>query len=81
MEGAEFVHTSSDFHVGYPARKLFEIFRNNNIRWETYFEGTAFATLGHYTFHINSDDLVGADIPQKVSDIKPDAKISMIVLQ
>lgn len=72
---ASIVKTQEGFYVGYPARTLFT---KKRMEWTTYYEGTAFATSGHYTYYVNDSDL-NTDSPDKVSDFKPNAKISMIV--
>ncbi len=72
---ASIVRTQEGFYVGYPARTLFT---KKRMEWTTYYEGTAFATSGHYTYYVNDSDL-NTDSPDKVSDFKPNAKISMIV--
>lgn len=76
QEGATFVKTSEGYYVGGSA---VELFTKKRMTWETYYEGTAFATNGHYTYHVESDDIIGNDIPEKASDFKPSAKISRIV--
>ena len=72
---ASIIKTQEGFYVGYPARTLFT---KKRMEWTTYYEGTAFATSGHYTYYVNDSDL-NTDSPDKVSDFKPNAKISMIV--
>lgn len=72
---ASIVKTQEGYYVGYPARTLFI---QKRMQWTTYFEGTAFATSGHYTYHVNHEDLLAADHPEKVSDLKPTAKICQI---
>lgn len=75
-KGSEFIKTTNGFYVGYSAR---ELFKKKPMRWETWFQGTAFARSGKWEYHILSDDLLNADFPEKLSHIKPTAKISMIV--
>lgn len=70
------IKTQEGFYVGYPARTLFT---KKRMEWETYYEGTSFATSGHYTYHINSNDVIGNEYPTNVNQIKPNAKVSMIV--
>lgn len=72
---ASIIKTQEGFYVGYPARTLFT---KKRMEWTTYYEGTAFATSGHYTYYVNDSD-INTDSPDKVSDFKPNAKISMIV--
>lgn len=72
---ASIVKTQEGYYVGYSARTLFT---KKPMQWETYYQGTTFATSGHYTFVVNSDDVPNTDIPQKAADFKPDAKISSI---
>lgn len=72
---ASIVKTQEGFYVGYPARTLFT---KKPMEWTTYFQGTTFATSGHYTYSVNDEDL-NTEIPYKVSDFKPNAKIRMIV--
>ena len=76
QEGASFVKTSEGYHVGGSA---VELFTKKKMQWETYFEGTVFATSGHYTYHVDDDDIINNDTPQTVSDLKPSAKIIRIV--
>lgn len=71
---ASIIKTQEGFYVGYPARTLFT---KKRMEWTTYYEGTAFATSGHYTYYVNDSDL-NTDSPDKVSDFKPNAKISSI---
>ncbi len=71
---ASIIKTQEGFYVGYPARTLFT---KKRMEWTTYYEGTAFATSGHYTYYVNDSDIT-TDSPDKVSDFKPNAKISMI---
>ncbi len=71
------VKTQEGFYVGYPARTLFT---KKPMEWTTYFQGTAFATSGHYTYVVNDEDL-NNDAPYKVSDFKPTAKIRSICYQ
>lgn len=70
------VKTQEGFYVGYSARTLFT---KKRMEWETYYEGTSFATSGHYTYHINTDDVIGNEYPTSVNQIKPNAKVCMIV--
>ena len=72
---ANIIKTQEGYYVGYPARTLYT---KKRMEWTTYFEGTAFATSGHYTFHINGDDVVGNDYPTNVNQIKATAKITRI---
>lgn len=69
------IKTQEGYHVGYPARTLFT---KKPMQWATYFEDTSFATSGHYTYHIYINDLIGIESPDKVSQIKPSAKICRI---
>lgn len=78
LEGAaSHIMTEDGIHVGYPARDLFN---QKRMKWETYFEGTTFGKSGNVIYYVNSDDLVGVDIPTKASHFKPGAKISQIVI-
>ncbi len=70
------IKTQEGFYVGYPARTLFT---KKSMQWDTYYEGTTFGTSGHYTYYVNDADLNNTDTPYKVSDLKPNAKICMIV--
>ncbi|MBR1394178.1 MAG: SH3 domain-containing protein [Prevotella sp.] len=77
MEGSSFIKTSEGFYVGYPARDLFN---KKRMRWETYYEGTAFGTSGHFIYHVDSNDIIGGvETPTRVTHIKQTAKIKMIV--
>ncbi|MBO4431103.1 MAG: hypothetical protein J5790_07170 [Bacteroidaceae bacterium] len=71
---ASIVKTQEGFYVGYPARTLFT---KKSMEWMNYFQGIAFATSGHYCYEVKDEDL-NTEIPHKVSDIKPTAKISNI---
>lgn len=75
-KGASFIKTTEGFYVGCSAR---DVFSKRPMEWTTYYEGTAFARDGHWEFHIPNDGLNAADYPSSLSDIKPTAKISMIV--
>lgn len=75
---ASIVKTQEGFYVGYSARTLFT---KKRMEWNTYFQGTCFATSGHYTYEVNDEDLNNTDIPYKVADFKPNAKISSITYQ
>ena len=68
------VKTQEGYHVGYPARTLFT---KKRMEWITYYEGTSFATSGHYTYYVNSDDLINIE-PTNVNHFKPNAKVCMI---
>lgn len=70
------IKTQEGYYVGYPARTLFT---KKRMEWTTYFDGTSFATSGHYTYHINIDDLTGNEYPTNANQIRPNAKICMIV--
>ena len=72
---ASIVKTQEGFYVGYPARTLFT---KKPMQWATYFEGTAFGTSGHWTFHVLDSDLLNTDSPDKVNDLKHTAKIYTI---
>ena len=74
-QGSSFIKTPDGFHVGYSVRSLCG---KKRLQWETYFEGTAFATSGHYTYHMKSSDVINNDYPTKLSEIKATAKIEMI---
>lgn len=78
LKDATFISTLDGISVGSSAREVF-----NKIRadWSTYYEGTAFATKGNFTYHISMDDLIRADVPHNTEQIKPDAKICMIECQ
>lgn len=78
LSGASFIKTPDGFYVGYSARKLFS---QKRMEWGTYYEGETFATSDHFTYYVNSDDLIQTDIPQKADHFKADAKISGIVYQ
>ena len=72
---AAIVKTPEGYHVGYLARTLFA---KKRMQWENYYTGTVFASSGHYSFEVNSDDLLNTDIPTKAGDFKPTAKICSI---
>lgn len=74
-QGSSFIKTTEGYYVGYNAR---ELFNKKRMQWQNWYIGTAFARSGHFEFHIPDDGLT-TDIPQKVSDVKPSAKISEIV--
>ena len=76
LEGASSIKTSDGFYVGCSAQ---ELFKAKKMQWENYFEGNVFATSGHYTYLVNSDDLVNTDIPEKASDFKSTAKVIRII--
>lgn len=70
------VKTQEGFHVGYSVRSLFA---KKRMEWSTYYEGEAFATSGHYTYKMSSDDLINTDIPQNANQVKPTAKLTAII--
>lgn len=74
-KGSSFIKTAEGFHVGYSVRTLCG---KKRLQWETYYEGTAFGTDGHFTYHMNSSDVINNDFPTKLSEIKTTAKIVMI---
>jgi hypothetical protein len=76
-EGSSFIKTSEDYYVGYPARTLFN---KKRLQWENYYEGSAFARNGRWEYHIDDEGLNGVEIPRRATDVKQNAKISMIVL-
>jgi SH3-like domain-containing protein len=79
MEGSSFIKTNEGFYVGYNAR---ELFNKKRMKWETYYEGTAFGTSGHFIYHVNSDDVQGGvEFPSRATHIKQNAKIVKIVYQ
>ncbi|MBO4431107.1 MAG: hypothetical protein J5790_07190 [Bacteroidaceae bacterium] len=71
---ASIIKTQEGYYVGYPARTLFT---KKRMEWITYYEGTSFATSGHYTYYVNSDDLIDIE-PTNVNHFKPNAKVCMI---
>ena len=73
--GSSFIKTAEGFYVGYSVRTLCG---KKRLQWETYFDGTAFGTDGHFTYHMNSSDVINNDYPTKLSEIKATAKIVMI---
>lgn len=75
LEGSTFIKTEDGFYVGYSAR---ELFKKKRMEWSTYYMGEVFATSGRYTYYISSEDLIQADIPERVDQIKPDAKVISI---
>ena len=76
-EGSSFIKTSEGYYVGYPARTLFN---KKRLQWENYYEGSAFARNGRWEYHIDDEGLNGVEIPRRATDVKQNAKISMIVL-
>jgi hypothetical protein len=77
MKGSEFIKTDEGFSVGCPAR---DVFSRKRMEWETWYTGTTFARNGHWEYHIPASGLVsGVDTPSKLTDIKPAAKIEMII--
>lgn len=78
LADASFIKTSDGFYIGSSAQ---ELFKAKKMQWENYYEGDVFATSGHYTYFVNSDDLVDTDIPQKASDFKSTAKINRIIFR
>ena len=77
LEGnASHIKTSEGFYVGCPAR---DVYQKKRMQWETYYEGTSFARNGHWEYHIPDAGLNNVEFPTKLADIKPTAKISMIV--
>lgn len=70
------VKTQEGFSVGYPVRSLFA---KKRMEWSTYYDGEAFATSGHYTYKMSSDDLINTDIPQNANQVKPTAKLTAII--
>lgn len=76
LAGASFIKTSDGFCIGSSAQ---ELFKAKKMQWENYYEGDVFASSGHYTYFVNSDDLVNTDIPRKASDFKSIAKINRII--
>lgn len=73
--GGSFIKTSEGFYVGCPVR---ELLAKKRMQWENYYEGYVFATSGHYTYYVNSDDVPNTDIPEKASDFKSTAKLMRI---
>lgn len=78
LSGSSFIKTPDGFSVGSSARELFKKVR---MEWQNYYEGEAFGTNGHFSYYVNSDDLIQTDIPQKEEHFKQDAKITGIVYQ
>lgn len=76
LEGSSFIKTADGISVGMSAR---ELFTKKRMEWSTYYEGEVFATNGHLTYYVSSDELVNTDIPKKVTDFKAGAKLSGIV--
>ncbi len=76
LAGASFIKTSDGFCIGSPAQ---ELFKAKKMQWENYYEGDVFASSGHYTYFVNSDDVINTDIPEKASDFKSSAKINTII--
>lgn len=76
LEGSSFIKTPDGIAVGMSARDLFQ---QKKMQWKTYFEGEVFATKGHFTYYVSSDDLVGVDEPKRADHFKADAKVSGIV--
>ena len=76
LEGSQFIKTADGIGVGMPVSKLIQ---KKKLSWETYYEGEVFATSGHYTYYVSSEDVPNTDVPKKASDFKPTAKVSGIV--
>ena len=74
-KGSSFIKTGEGFYVGYPVRTLCS---KKRLEWNTYYDGTAFGTDGHFTYHMLATDVINNDFPTKLSEIKPNAKIVMI---
>ena len=78
LSGSSFIKTPDGISVGSSARVLFN---KVPMEWGTYYEGETFGTNGHFTYYVNSDDLIQTDIPHKADHFKPDAKVVGIVYQ
>ena len=78
LSGATFIKTPDGFSVGSSARELFNKVR---LEWQNYFEGEVFGTNGHFSYYVNSEDLIKTDIPHKAEHFKQDAKVTGIVYQ
>ena len=76
LPGSSYIKTPEGFYVGCSARDLFS---KKRMEWATYYEGYTFATSNKMTYYIKTEDLLGnGETPNKVSDIKPNAKIDKI---
>lgn len=76
LEGSSFIKTPDGIYVGYSARELFNKIR---MEWTNYYDGYCFGSSKHFSYYVNSDDLVKTDIPHRVEDFKEDAKVIGIV--
>lgn len=74
--GASFIKTIEGYHIGSNVREFYR--KHPKLQWETYFEGEVFASSKGYTYNVNSDDVINKDIPNRVEDFKPSAKIVSI---
>lgn len=75
LPGSSYIKTPEGFYVGCSAR---DVYNKKKMEWSTYYEGYSFATSNKITYYINSDDITNHETPNKVSDIKPNAKIVKI---
>lgn len=75
-ENSEFIKTEEGYYVGYPVRDLFS---KKPKEWTIDFQAGTYLISGDYTYFMDYNDLIDADWPEKVEDIKPNAKITLIV--
>lgn len=76
LEGSSsIVKTPKGVHVGYSARELFK----KNLRWYSYNSAVYVSDDDNYTYTVPMEGLVqGKDVPEKITDLKPDAKVTEI---
>ncbi len=75
LEGASNIKTAKGIYVGYSARELFK----KNLEWYFDYESGLFCSDGEYYYTVPSEGLVlGEGTPEKITDLKPTAKVSEI---
>lgn len=74
-EGSSNIKTADGIYVGYSAR---ELFKKKKLKWEFYFDTGLYGNDGKYTYGIDPNGYKPESTPEKVSDLKPDAKVCYI---
>lgn len=76
QNGASFIKTIEGYHIGSSAREFYS--KHPKLQWDNYYEGYVFTKIKDYVYHVNSDDVINKDIPNRIADFKPTAKIMSI---
>ena len=74
-EGSSNIKTADGIYVGYSAR---ELFGKKKLKWEFYYDTGLYGNDGKYTYGIDPGCYDLESTPEKVSDLKPDAKVCYI---